>query len=85
MLEHTTHNPDTPYLNTKQAAEYLHYSMRAIYTHVWKKTIPYIRINRHKILFVKADLDKFVLSRRITLSDSTPAPEESQPTEIEKG
>jgi excisionase family DNA binding protein len=51
-------------LNIKMAAAYLSCTIWALRSLVWKREIPFVRIGQ-KLLFDRADLDRFVDSKKV--------------------
>ena len=55
----------TDYLDRPEAAEHCHISQRFLDELRARGEIPFIRLSRRKILFRRADLDRFMASRRV--------------------
>lgn len=60
---------DMPYLDRRQAAAYLGVSIRLLDECKARGEIPYIRVGRRKVMFLREDLDRFMTSRRMGRDD----------------
>ena len=50
------------YMDVKMVSEYLHVAKATVYKWTSQKTIPYVKLNDKRTLYVKDQIDKWVLS-----------------------
>lgn len=61
------------YMNVKMVSEYIHFARSTIYKWVEENYIPHKKI-RKKVLFVKADIDQWVLNNGMIADDLPEVP-----------
>jgi excisionase family DNA binding protein len=57
-------SPESPLLNTKEACEYLKIGRSSLYTLVKDGVIPAVHPVTGRTIYLKTDLDEFILTRR---------------------
>ena len=56
---------ESPYLDPRTAATYLNISLRTLRGLVGRRAVAFVRVSPRKMMFRKADLDRFMDSRVI--------------------
>jgi excisionase family DNA binding protein len=57
-------SPDSPLLNTEEACDYLKIGRSSLYSLVKDGSIPAVHPVAGRTIYLKADLDEFILTRR---------------------
>lgn len=67
-VEVVSFSPEQQVLSFQEGCAYLKYSHSAMYTALSRRQVPYLKV-RGRIRFIKADLDRWLLSHRVAVAD----------------